>query len=82
MHPDIFPNIYINDLAFYSPNANINEAIIALLESAESQGMLSNDLQCDFINEAAKLGFVDAIKGIDSSSCNIRSPLYAMKLRQ
>ena len=74
MHPDIFPNIYINSLAFYSPNANINEAIIALLESAESQGMLSNDLQCDFINEAAKLGFVDAIKGIDSSSCNIKKP--------
>ena len=74
MYPETFPEIYFHSLSFYSPNANINEAIISLLESADNKGLLSNDMHCAFIDEAAKLGFVDAIKGIDRSSCNINPP--------
>ena len=74
LYPDQFPKIYINSLNFYSPNANLSEAIIAILESAESSSSLSQEMLCDVAGEAAKLGMIKAIESLDVSSCDLTIP--------
>ena len=73
-YPVSFPEIYMASFDYYSPNADISEAIVAYLESADNSGQLTEEMFCDVLNEASKLGMIKAISNIDSGNCSLENP--------